>query len=242
MPVFRELQPDIEQTFQQNIQYFNESYQLLQNFIEPIRQRLFGENVGLIVLNKADLNPYIGDLPLLFELFAPYGFSKNILADFIQAFDQDSGRIFQSDTHELLLDRVTVLLRRRAQDLGPQAVEIHAHSSGIQWGDYSFAMFQTLDTTLRPQVNSAQVDADLLIFPLTIRAWQEGDTFIPIGMTGKKKLSDFFIQQKINVFQKKQIPIILNGNGDIVWIANRRLDNRYKITANTKKVFTLVCT
>ncbi|WP_400262378.1 tRNA lysidine(34) synthetase TilS [Sphingobacterium sp. SG20118] len=60
-------------------------------------------------------------------------------------------------------------------------------------------------------------------------------------MTGRKKISDLFNNYKINVFEKGNIPILVNGNGDIIWVANYRLDNRYKISGNTKKVFILVC-
>ncbi len=68
-----------------------------------------------------------------------------------------------------------------------------------------------------------------------------GDYFQPLGMRGRKKLSDFFVQQKINVFDKKNTPIVVNGNGDILWVAGHRIDDRYKITENTQKVLTLVC-
>jgi tRNA(Ile)-lysidine synthase len=55
-------------------------------------------------------------------------------------------------------------------------------------------------------------------------------------MKGQKKLSDYFIEQKIPLSQKKQIAILENGNGDIIWIAGKRIDERYKVTDNTKKV------
>jgi tRNA(Ile)-lysidine synthase len=81
------------------------------------------------------------------------------------------------------------------------------------------------------------LDLDLLIFPLVLRKWNEGDRFQPLGIHGTKKLSDFFIEQKIPLSRKKDIGILENGNGDIIWIAGFRIDERYKITANTKKVF-----
>jgi tRNA(Ile)-lysidine synthase len=85
------------------------------------------------------------------------------------------------------------------------------------------------------------VDADKLLFPLLVRSWQEGDWFKPLGMKGKKKLSDFFISLKISRFHKKEIPLLVNGNGDIVWVVPHRMDDRYKITDKTKKVAILEC-
>ena len=83
---------------------------------------------------------------------------------------------------------------------------------------------------------SVSVDADLLKFPLTLRAWQEGDHFYPLGMKGRKKLSDFFINQKISLNQKEEVPVLVNGNGEVMWVGGYRPDERYKVSNNTKKV------
>ena len=84
------------------------------------------------------------------------------------------------------------------------------------------------------------VDADKLVFPLTLRIWQQGDRFVPLGMQGQKKISDFFIQRKVDRFQKERTPLLVNGNGEVIWVVGMRLDNRYKVTENTKKVLTFV--
>ena len=82
----------------------------------------------------------------------------------------------------------------------------------------------------------AYVDHDLLIYPLVLRTRQPGDVFIPLGMKTHKKLSDFFIDEKVPLPEKDKIPLLINGNGDIIWVAGMRQDNRYKVTATTKKV------
>jgi tRNA(Ile)-lysidine synthase len=83
---------------------------------------------------------------------------------------------------------------------------------------------------------ATSVDAGLLMYPLAVRGWQEGDYFIPMGMKGRKKLSDYFINQKLSLHQKREIPLLVNGNGDIIWVGGYRLDERYKVNNNTKKV------
>ncbi|MDD3728148.1 MAG: tRNA lysidine(34) synthetase TilS, partial [Dysgonamonadaceae bacterium] len=77
-----------------------------------------------------------------------------------------------------------------------------------------------------------------LTFPLTLRKWKKGDWFIPFGMKGRKKLSDFFTDNKFNLFQKEETWVVCSGN-DIVWIVNYRVDDRFKITNRTKKVFSI---
>jgi tRNA(Ile)-lysidine synthase len=82
------------------------------------------------------------------------------------------------------------------------------------------------------------IDADRLGRQLVLRLWRAGDWFIPLGMKTKKKLSDFFTDQKIPRFEKAVIPI-LESDGSIVWICGKRLDNRFKLTEHTRKAIRL---
>ena len=79
------------------------------------------------------------------------------------------------------------------------------------------------------------VDATKLGDHLVLRSWRDGDWFIPLGMKTKKKVSDFFIDEKIPLMQKRGIPI-LESDGLVVWVCGKRLDDRFKITPETKSV------
>jgi len=85
------------------------------------------------------------------------------------------------------------------------------------------------------------VDAAAVKFPITVRSWKKGDVFIPLGMKGKKKLSDFFGEQKLTAQQKQSIPIIESGK-TIMWIAGKRLDDRFKLTDATQETYHLTIT
>jgi tRNA(Ile)-lysidine synthase len=89
---------------------------------------------------------------------------------------------------------------------------------------------------IRDNPMAVAVDASLLMYPLTVRPWQQGDSFYPLGMKTRKKLSDFFIQEKIPLHLKRNVPLIVNGNGDIIWIGGYRPDERYKVHNQTEKV------
>jgi tRNA(Ile)-lysidine synthase len=82
------------------------------------------------------------------------------------------------------------------------------------------------------------LDADKLTFPLEIRKWQKGDTFVPFGMKNKKKVSDFFIDRRFSILQKEQAWLLLSG-GEIAWIIGERSDDRFKIDSKTKKIMIL---
>ena len=83
--------------------------------------------------------------------------------------------------------------------------------------------------------NQAYLDADKLKWPLTLRRWQEGDWFIPFGMTGKKKVSDFLIDEKVSIMEKQRQFVLLSGD-DIVWVVGRRTDERYRIGNKTENI------
>ncbi len=74
-----------------------------------------------------------------------------------------------------------------------------------------------------------------------LRTWQPGDRFIPLGMKGSKKVSDFLSEQKISTYNKKDQMILTNDNR-IVWVIGLRLDNRFRITPQTKKIYELCIT
>jgi tRNA(Ile)-lysidine synthase len=78
-----------------------------------------------------------------------------------------------------------------------------------------------------------------LKFPLRLRRWQDGDWFVPFGMSGRKKLSDFLIDKKVSLAEKRRQFVLMSGD-DIVWVVGRRLDDRYAITRKTENVLKVV--
>ena len=78
-------------------------------------------------------------------------------------------------------------------------------------------------------------DFEKISYPLLLRPWNEGDSFIPLGMKGKKKLSDFMIDKKIPLNLKGRIKVLISGT-KIIWVVGYQIDNRYKLEKNTKKV------
>ena len=85
----------------------------------------------------------------------------------------------------------------------------------------------------------AYFDLEKLKFPLKLRRWQKSDWFIPFGMNGKKKLSDYFSDNKFNIHQKEETWLLCSDD-EIIWIVGERSDNRFKVNELTKKVFKIV--
>jgi len=81
------------------------------------------------------------------------------------------------------------------------------------------------------------VDADRLGGePLVLRTWGDGDAFVPLGMKAKKKISDFFVDEKIPIYEKQRIPILETRDGEVVWVCGQRIDDRFKVTEETRRV------
>ncbi len=79
-------------------------------------------------------------------------------------------------------------------------------------------------------------DLEKIKFPLYFRKWQHGDYFYPLGMNGKKKLSDFLIDIKIDRVQKEKIYVLTDSSDNILWVVPYRINDKYKISKNTKNV------
>jgi len=90
-------------------------------------------------------------------------------------------------------------------------------------------------TTINKDPRFLYADADKLSFPLTLRKWQSGDWFVPFGMRGRKKLSDFFTDRKFSLADKENAWVLSSGE-NIVWIVGERPDERFKVTESTENV------
>jgi tRNA(Ile)-lysidine synthase len=236
IPKLKELNPGLENTFENNLKHFRDLEILLETKLQELRKDLLIPHLNELRLplhGVKSLNPM---RLLLFKLLQPYGFNETAVDDLIASLDKHSGRIFEAPDYKLIIDRDQLILTKK-QTVQQQNVTINKNDHTVNYGDYKLTLLHD-DSALIIKDNplSVSVDTDLLAYPLTVRAWQQSDQFYPLGMKTRKKLSDFFINQKIPVHLKNEIPLLINGNGDIIWIAGYRLDNRYMVNKNTKKV------
>lgn len=236
IPVLKQLNPNLEQTFERNLNHFRQLEQLLQQQLAGVKQELWVEQGNEVHLALAGIRKLQPQRLLLFGLLKDYAFNETSVDDVISALEKHSGRIFNSATHSLLLDRDHLILQPHVPEQ-PEQVMIQEADEQVRFNNHLLSLTYTdkLDQTYG-NPNTAIADAGLLVFPLTLRTWQQGDYFVPLGMNTRKKLSDFFINQKIPLHQKTQIPLLVNGNEEVIWVAGYRLSNRYKLTPQTKKV------
>lgn len=234
IPHLKEINPNFERTFEQNIQRFSETEQVLQKVITNLKQEIFVEKddaIHLSIKKIASLEPY---QLLCFELLRPFGFSEHTVADLKAALTKQSGTSFYSNTHRIVIDREDLIISRIAAQELP-LVFIHDADQLVPLLYNQIVISFVEGAYFETSATKAFVDADKLIYPLVVRYRQDGDKFMPMGMTTFKKLSNFLIDEKVPLSEKDKIPLLLNGNGEIIWVAGWRQDNRYKVSSATKK-------
>ena len=237
IPQLKELNPNLEETFRHNIQRFSDTELVLQQVVDGLTKELMVAHQGKMYLPIAKVKALNPKQLLLFELLRPLGFSEPVVAELLAGLDKQSGTTFFSPTHRAIVDREHIIIDAVIDQSGSvKNILVHSADERVRFMNNEILVKSSFEVSFKKNKNTAYVDTDLLIFPLVIRSWQTGDKFMPIGMDSYKKLSDFFIDEKVPLSVKKDVPVLLNGNGEIIWIAGYRQDNRYRLTENTSHV------
>jgi len=234
LPVLKEINPSLSNTFQQNTERFGASEKNLSFLYEKERKYLFllkGDEHHLVL---AELKKYPSPIDVIFHFISEYGFNDWKAIE--QILSAASGKMISSETHLLLKDREVLVLRAKqtlAQDsyLIEEGVDSIEVPLSMEISSKDLNNFQ-----LEKDPKQAALDFDKLTFPLVLRHWQNGDVFHPLGMKGKKKLSDFFIDKKMSLFEKENTWILCSNN-QIVWLVGYRIDERFKLVENSQKVY-----
>lgn len=236
IPQLKQINPGLEHTFEQNIQRFTDTEVVLKQVVDKLRRKLLTQEKGNILISTEELKKLNPKQLLSYELLKPYGFSESVVRDMLAGLDHLSGTSYFSPTHRITLNRGMLILSESKNEERIGHVLLHSDDISITFNHCQLAVSYSRNPSFSSRIDQAYVDADLLIFPLVIRSWQVGDRFVPLGMKGIKKISDFLIDQKVAVIDKGNIPLLINGNGELIWVCGMRQDNRYKVTGTTKKV------
>lgn len=238
LPVLREINPSLEATFSASSKRFSLLAAFLNSEIERLRDKLFiMKEPDVFHILVKDMEPYIHNLAVLFELFHPFSFSEAILSDLVESIRRptSTGRYFYSPSHQMLIDRGKIVLRSIVE--GSNEVQfINSMPIEFTWAEQHFRASFSEDVSIMDDENIAKIDAEGVSLPIRVRTWCAGDRFTPLGMKGQKKLSDFLIDQKIASDEKENIAIFVDSNEEILWVAPYRINDRYKLSEKTKKV------
>lgn len=236
IPPLREINSDFEQTSAGNLRRIQETTYLFDWALAQIRREAVEETSGGIRIDVAKVLEHPPAVQtILYEFLYPFGFHADQIGQMLESFERQSGPIFYSETHRLLVDREFFIIEKQAFDTDQTLFVIPV---GTQEFRTDVGNFTFVRKTGRPEIFTSDsfivhLDAKRITFPLTLRHWQAGDFFYPLGLSGKRqKLQDFFTNQKLSRFEKERVWLLLSGE-DICWVVGYRPDERFKITDET---------
>ncbi len=231
MPELRELNPSLTQTFQRTQKRFIASEKLIMEVVEQIEKIILRDgDISTVPMNwrRGDDR----DDEILYRLLRPFKVSFQVIQEILSS--HESGKIFQSNTHQICMDRDRLIVS--PIKFKSSEILVMAKPGSYRWGNYKLEVSEHEFTGEFPsEKHVAMLNANSIKWPLKVRSWEQGDVFQPLGMKGKKKVSDFMIDLKIPVTLKKDIPLFASGN-DIVWVGGLRIDERFKVSDDTEEV------
>ena len=235
IPVLKEINPALLASFKTTLENLKGSRQIIDDKISELSNDLIIKDGNELKLNIDQLTKLGNPKAYLFELLKPYGFTEwNDVRDLL---DAQSGKKILSSTHQLVKDRKYLLLAENLKDEKYTSV-YKVNASDIYLNEEDIKMKFTYlkePHTAIDNNNVAFLDLDNLKFPLTVRKWEKGDYFYPLGMKGKKKLSKYFKDEKISILDKEKIWLLCSED-QVAWVVGKRLDNRFRITDKTKNI------
>ncbi|MEM8764584.1 MAG: tRNA lysidine(34) synthetase TilS [Bacteroidota bacterium] len=230
VPALKEIRPDFLERFQDTLRHLQATFQIQESRVNHIREQLFQKEEHRVVITLNELVQLDSLESHAFLLFRPYGFTDS--SELMKLFSAMSGKILYSETHELLKDREHLILQDRKRNPKNE----YRIEEGVQFVNAPLSL--NLVEIAEIGDSSSDIvflDKEKLNYPLLLRKWKNGDYFYPLGMLGKKKVSKYFKDEKVDVFAKQE-QWLLTSNGEIVWIIGRRMDRRFQVTENTQSI------
>jgi len=242
IPQLTKLNPEFNQIINKNIERFREIEHIYKEAIQRENEKVFFKLPNKTLISIPLLKKLHPLKTYLYEFLTPYSFSFPIVCDIVVALDDISGKQFYSSTHRLLKDRDQLIITRRRKKSIIEAGPIFINEKDVSISEPLNIQITNPRFSENMKIPASRfiafLDRDKLKFPLELRKWRKGDYFYPLGMKTRKKISDFFIDNKFSIIDKENTWLLCSGRR-IVWIVGYRIDNRFKIGPNTQRIIQL---
>jgi len=236
IPVVQKIFPQVIGNLASNIERFRDIELLYLQSITLHKKKLLeqrGEEIHIPVLKLKKSEPLHA---ICYEIIKDYGFTSAQLPELIDLLDSDSGKYIHSFTHRIIKNRNWLIIAPKHHSESELIlIEAADHPVPFSLGTLHLQFLHAENYKLQSLATIAQLDATDIRFPLILRKWKKGDYFYPLGMTKKKKLARFLIDEKVSKTVKEKTWVI-EMNKKIIWIVGTRIDNRFKITPQTKHI------
>lgn len=237
IPAVQKVFPNVEDNLIHNLERFRDINALYNQAIDNYKKYLLiqkGDEVHIPALKLLKSDPLH---TIVYEIIKDYGFTSHQVEDVINLLKSESGKYVQSHTHRIIKNRAWLIITSIRGVLS-EHILIEDNEKPVFFPDGQIVVKKRSTSNGQPTTDSstATLDAKDIKFPLLLRKWQQGDYFYPLGMNRKKKkLSKFFIDQKLSISDKEKV-WVLESDKKILWVVGMRIDERFKINDKTKDV------
>ena len=238
-PRIREINPRFPFIMSRNIERLMAAQRFIDGAIDHIYAEAVSDEDGIYTIHMENISNADSREFVIYEILSSrFGFKGDVVDGLCRALQSDTtGRRFYSRSHVAYVDRGNIVVTRISDEDNCQ-VSVQQGQQRAYCGN-SVLYFEIVDVDSLPSYNVADnvalLDAYKVTFPLTLRRWSEGDTFIPFGMTGRKKVSDFLIDGKVSMAEKNRQFVLISGT-EIAWLVGRRIADPFRITDSTERV------
>jgi tRNA(Ile)-lysidine synthase len=243
LPAVEKVYPAVKENLFHSIERFTAIEALYRECVDRLRRTLLIKRGEDYRVSVRALRRYSGQA-LLYELFTPFGFSSGQLGEIEKLLKAKTGAQLSSatGTTRLYRNRNFLLLTTRTTPSASTGATLYVESSpcsvSVGRGTIQLSDFAVHHDPPPSSPYIAWIDASEVVFPLLIRRWRTGDYFYPLGMRKKKKLSRFFIDQKLSPADKEDVWVI-ESQERICWVVGMRIDDRFKITPKTRQALAI---
>lgn len=239
IPLLGEINPEFRKTITATIDRIRDAELLLNSHIKQLSEKVMKTEDGVVRLNIKELESLLPVDLHLYALLQPFNFNRSVCIEIATALSEIPGKQFFSGTHRLLKDRDFLIITESGQVTGDSADETLIQISDNEITKpihLKFSRLQNYSELGIPKTsNVVLLDASVLQYPLKLRKWREGDSFVPYGMTKNKKLSDYFIDNKFSIVEKENAWLLISDN-EIIWLVGHRIANSCRITNDTDEI------
>jgi|TARA_R110000823_G_scaffold315579_1_gene448361 tRNA(Ile)-lysidine synthase len=226
---FKNINESVLKNFQRAQQNLQASQNLIEDYMALVYNLVVTEAVNSYKINIQKIKELPHTDALLYELLNGFGFTE--WEDVSKLLEAQTGKQLFSKSHRLIKNREELVLTEI--DFGNNNKEFLVLEEEIN--SPINLRIETSKYIGETEKNLIYVASEKLNFPLRLRKWKSGDSFQPFGMKGKKKLSKFFKDEKIPLNEKEKVWLLLSDE-KIVWVIGHRMDDRFKVTKDSKKI------
>ena len=236
IPILKEINPHVLESFQNTLEYLNESQSIINDATKNISQKIVSYEHNLLKLNCKKLNELPNKKAYLYQLLHTFGFTAwNDVVDLVSG--QPGKQVF-SKTHRLLKDRNFLILTTTNESLTEKGPFLIKETSAEISHPIKLTILNTADSTPENK-HQIIINKDLVTYPLSLKKWRHGDAMHPTGMTGSKKISQLFKDKKLSLLDKEKIWLLADAKDHIIWVIGLRQDRRFtadKTATNRLKI------